>query len=183
MQPLKNLAKDVSAALLLLHHIGKQSEEAQSGNKAYRGRGASVVGALSRLVLLLTPDKHEKGRVFLSCPKSKGPCFEDLVMKLDPDSRWFTVTDETPPKEISSYELVVSTVIGFSREVKRKEIDQALRSRLSVSSITRELSEALKRGDLESPKHAWYRAPANAHMLSPISNDELNIQNAFSIAA
>ena len=104
-------------------------------------------------------------------------------MKLDPDSRWFTVTDETPPKEISNYELVVSTVIGFSREVKRKEIEEALHGRLSASTITRELSEAVKRRVLEIPKHGWYQASANAHLLNPIDNDELNKQNAFSIAA
>jgi hypothetical protein len=56
MRPLAKLASDTGAAILLLHHIGKLSEDAQGGTKAYRGRGASAFGAAARLVLLLKPD-------------------------------------------------------------------------------------------------------------------------------
>jgi RecA-family ATPase len=43
MKPLAKLASDTGAAILLLHHIGKLSEDSQASTKAYRGRGASAI--------------------------------------------------------------------------------------------------------------------------------------------
>lgn len=88
MTPLKILGKEANAAVLLLHHIGKQSEDATAINAAYSGRGGSNFGALSRTVIKLsTPDKAEKSRIVFSVAKSKGFHLPDLMMKLDKDSR------------------------------------------------------------------------------------------------
>ncbi|HEX8609285.1 MAG TPA: hypothetical protein VF679_11650, partial [Pedobacter sp.] len=63
----------------------------------------------------------------------------------------------------SNYELVVSTVKGFGRLMKRKEIDAALKDKMSDSTITRNLAEAVTRKDLLSPKYGSY-APPQEHI-------------------
>ena len=84
MKPLASVAKETGAAVLLIHHIGKQSEDAQAGVAAYRGRGASATGTFARLVLVMNQDKIDRDRVVLTCAKSKGRRFEDTSLKLDP---------------------------------------------------------------------------------------------------
>ncbi len=52
MKPLRKLAKQTNSAILLLHHTGKFNE-GFSPTGAYKGRGASAFGALSRTVWTL----------------------------------------------------------------------------------------------------------------------------------
>ncbi len=71
MNPLKRLAREANCGVIFTHHIGK-SGETQSGEGAYKGRGASAFGALSRTVFTLEKDAGKgAGYVVLSCPKSK----------------------------------------------------------------------------------------------------------------
>src|SRR5581483_9429545 len=71
-QPLQKLARQTNAAILVLHHVGKRSEDSQSPERVYRGRGASASGAFARAVWILTPDPAIEGVVTLSCVKAKG---------------------------------------------------------------------------------------------------------------
>ncbi len=114
MKPLAKLASDTGAAVLLLHHIGKLSEDSQASTKAYRGRGASAIGAAARMVLLLKQDANNPDLVSLSCAKVKGKKFSDTLLKLDRDARWFVNTYKTPPKELTSYQRVVEGVRGLA---------------------------------------------------------------------
>jgi RecA-family ATPase len=159
MQPLKSLAKDVNAAVLLLHHIGKQNEDGRTSVGAYAGRGGSAIGALSRSVALLKTDTQDPERVVFSVPKAKGYRLEPLLMRLDRDARWFIPTNETVTPQPTNYELVVSTVKSFGEPVKRKEIDAALNGKMAAATITRNLEEAVSRGDLIKPKFGYYGAP------------------------
>jgi hypothetical protein len=173
MKPLACLAKETNAAILLLHHIGKQSEDAQAGIKAYRGRGASALGAAARYVLVLTQHPNSPNRVVLTCAKSKGISFPDTVMKLDSNGRWFTTTDEDAPKVPSSYERVVETVKGFNREVSRADIEEALKS-LSASTIGKRLKSAVEIGDLRSPKYGFYCSSEVAHLPVTVDDDQVS---------
>jgi RecA-family ATPase len=159
MQPLKSLAKDVNSAVLLLHHVGKQNEDGRTNVGAYAGRGGSNIGALSRSVALLKTDTQDTERVVFSVPKAKGFRLEPLLMRLDRDTRWFVPSNETVLPRQTSYETVISTVRSFGQPVKRKEIDAALKGKMGVSTITRNLDEALSREDLVSPKYGYYEAP------------------------
>lgn len=159
MQPLKKLAKDANAAVLLLHHIGKQNEDGRANVGAYAGRGGSNIGALSRTVALLKTDTSDLERVVFSVPKAKGFRLEPLLMKLDHESRWFIPTNQPVPPQLTGYQIVVSTVNGFEQPVKRKEIDEALKGKMSKATITRHLDEAEQRGDIRKPKYGYYGAP------------------------
>jgi RecA-family ATPase len=163
MQPLKKLAKDVGAVVWLLHHVGKQNEDGQTKVGAYLGRGGSNIGALSRTVTVLKADKLDPDRVIFSVAKAKGYHQEPVLMLLDRDARWFVPTNETLPHEPNNYELVVSTVKGFGRSMKRKEIAAALKGIMSESTITRLLNEAVTRRDLHSPKYGYF-APSQEHI-------------------
>jgi RecA-family ATPase len=161
MQPLKKLAKDANAAVLLLHHVGKQNEDGRTSVGAYAGRGGSAIGALSRSVALLKIDAQDPERIVFSVPKAKGYRLEPLLMRLDHEARWFIPTNEAVTPRPTSYELVVSTVKSCGEPVKRKEIDATLKGEISVATIGRNLEEAVSRGDLINPKYGFYAAPEN----------------------
>jgi hypothetical protein len=167
MRPLDLLAKETNSAVLVLHHVGKQSEESLVAVRAYRGRGASAIGAHARLVLLLQRDSRDKECVVLSCAKVKGERFDDVLLRLDNNSRWFYLMDESPEPIQSKYQLVVDTVRAFNQPTSRKEIEKSLIGRVSSSNLTVHLKEAIRRGDLKSPIRGIYES-ANAQMLSSI---------------
>lgn len=174
MRPLAKLASDTGAAILLLHHIGKLSEDAQAGTKAYRGRGASAIGAAARLVLLLKQDSNDPDHVSLSCAKAKGKKFSDVLLRLHRDARWFENTHKAPVKELSGYQRVVETVRGFSRVVKRSEIEKALKHLISAQQIGRHLTSAVNRGDLIRTKYGHYLTPEDAQSLDAIDDEQVS---------
>lgn len=174
MGPLAKLATDTGAAILLVHHIGKQSEDSQAGTKAYRGRGASVIGARARLVLLLKQDPHDESLVSLTCAKAKGRKFADVLLRLNNDTRWFTNTGKTPPREPSAYERVIETVRGLGRAVKRSEIDAKLKDIISESQAGKHLKTAADRGELIRNKRGYYSTPENAQVLNAIDNEQMS---------
>lgn len=174
MKPLAKLASDTGAAVLLLHHIGKLSEDSQAGTKAYRGRGASAIGAAARMVLLLKQDANNPDLVSLSCAKVKGKKFSDTLLKLDRDARWFVNTYKTPPKELTSYQRLVEVVKGFGRPVKRSEIVKALNAVISPQQIGKYLTATVERGDLVSPKYGYYSTPEDAQSLDAIDDEQVS---------
>jgi hypothetical protein len=173
MRPLMKLAMDTEAAILLVHHIGKQSEDSQSGTKAYRGRGASVTGTFPRLVLMMKQDTNDRSLVSLTCAKVKGKPFSDTLLRLT-DSRWFKNTGKPPVREPSSYERVVKYVKEFGRAVKRSEIDEALKDLISDSTIGKHLKAAVERGDLIPTRYGHYAAPEDAQSLDAIDDEQVS---------
>lgn len=169
MQPLKNLARDANGAVLLTHHIGKpKSEEGVIGSHAYKGRGASNFGALARSVVTITaPDRNDTERVIVALPKAKGYRMKPLVLKLNPRTRWFEVTDEIPTNEFTCLNGVVSVV---SSKKKTGEIVNALRGKCSRRAVEQALTIALKRKVLTKPQRGVYE-PHKPHSL--IGNEEL----------
>lgn len=167
MIPLKTLAKKADAAVLLLHHSGKFSE-GLAPQGAYKGRGASALGALSRTVLNLQRDESGDNRVVLSCPKSKGMVFTKKMLELNPDTRWFSAKEEVV-KELESvpYKKVVDFVREAGRIVRRKEIDNE--TGIRDASLTRILKKAVLNADIDNPKHGHYscsNAQQNNHELA-----------------
>lgn len=158
MRPLDALARATGAAVLVLHHIGKQSEDARAGVDAYRGRGASALGGHARLVLLLTPDTKDERFVTLKCAKSKGDKFKPVLLRLD-EGRWFAASSGGPSPKQSNYELVTATVTAFGRPVKRKEIIAELKGRVSPSDIDRQLNAAKEHGALVKVERGCWAVP------------------------
>lgn len=159
MSPLASLALASEAGVLLLHHIGKYNEDSQSGIRAYRGRGASAGGAAARLVLLITPEPGAPDRVVLSCAKSKGTRFDDTILELDREARWFRATREAPPKRPDHYETVVGIVRAESKPMRRAGIVKRFEGKLTSRSVERILADAVSAGDLYQPSRGTYAIP------------------------
>jgi len=176
MKPLANFAKETNAAVLLLHHVGKQSEESQTRNTAYRARGASALGAAARMTLLLNAHPSNRQGVILHCAKSKGARFEDVVLRLNEETRWFSPTNEPPLRTMSSYERVVTAVRNHGGVIQRKELD-ALLPQISKTTITRQLREAEKLGDLVKPKIGHYCARELSQMVGTIDIEQMTNHN------
>jgi hypothetical protein len=163
MQPLKNLARDANGAVLLAHHIGKpKSEEAIIGSHAYKGRGASNFGALARSVVTITaPDRTDPEHVIVALPKAKGYRMKPLVLRLNPHTRWFEVTDEVPADEFTCLNGVMSVV---STKTKTAEIVNALRGKCSRRAVEQALNTAVKRKLLVKAQRGVYE-PQKPHSL------------------
>jgi hypothetical protein len=162
MSPLKQLAKVSNSVVWLQHHIGKQSEESAASVNAYRGRGASNLGGLARAVIALTvPDRKERERVVLSVAKAKGYRLDDVVMRLDPDSRWFSVTDEKPPVVTTPLDDVVACVTETGR-AKTADIVGAFAGMYGRRTVEDALAKAEARGLLNKPQRGWYEPPQSA---------------------
>lgn len=167
MTPLKNLARAANAVVWFQHHIGKQGEEAAASVNAYRGRGASNFGALSRSVIALTvPDKTERERVTLSVVKAKGYRLDDKVMRLDRDTRWFSVTDEKPPVAVTPLDDVVAYVME-NGGAQKADIARAFAGKYGVRTVEGALTDAYNRRLLDKPKRGWYAPPQTAPSASP----------------
>ena len=84
-----------------------------------------------------------------------------LVLKLNPHSRWFEVTDEIPAVESTCLNSVVSVV---SSKKKTGEIVDALRGKCSRRAVEQALHVAVKRKLLAKPQHGVYE-PQKPHAL------------------
>ena len=154
IQPLKTLAKKTNSAVLMLHHTGKYNEGSPQATDAYKGRGASALGALCRTVFNL---KEQKGKIVLSCSKIKGEKFQDTDLKLDQNLRWFKVMENTVIEPIGNYQKVIDFVKSAGNPVKREEILNSLK--MEDATLTRHLGYAVKNGDLIKPKYGYYSVP------------------------
>lgn len=116
MSPLNDLARTSGAAVILIHH--KSGKNQQSGDRSSHGRGASSFGDAPRLVVDIDPVRDATGRkiddhIIVNCGKLKGRPFDDVVLKLDFDTRWFTRTDFEAPTEEVMFDKVVELVTGM----------------------------------------------------------------------
>jgi hypothetical protein len=170
MQPLKNLGRKANAVVLLLHHTGKFIEGSFQAEDAYKGRGASAFGALSRVVFNLKQPKELKGNVALSCSKVKGQKFSPVEMELNENTRWFRVIASLSDKKKTKVDVKYDAVVNFVREavittgkgVKRGEIVKGLTGQVGVATVGRKLDSAVAAGDLiKSEEYGHYSVPLN----------------------
>jgi RecA-family ATPase len=174
MQPLKMLAREANGALLLAHHIGKpRGEEGSTGTHAYKGRGASNFGCLARsVVTMAAPNRSDAERVIVALPKAKGYRMKDVVLRLDPQTRWFKVADETPPETSNCLREVVALVKG---EMKTREIVEAFKGRYSKRAVEDALTEAVKRPFLKKLRQGLY-APLDSADSTPSYSECGNVE-------
>jgi hypothetical protein len=154
MRPLKQLAKDVGAAVIATHHIGKPKiEEGQAKEASFRGRGASSFADMARLVLNLEKDSVDQ-TVTLVCAKVKGAKFTDLKFKLDLETRWFESQGEC--REVTNYSLLLE-MFADGREYSTKEVVDEFNGVMSVRNTKSYLNKAVENKDLEKVRHGIYQ--------------------------
>lgn len=161
MRPLKALARTLGAAVWFSHHRGK-SNETQSSEKSYHGRGASAFGGLSRWVLNLER-ASEKGPdyVVLSSSKSKGASIEPTLLQLNRDTGWFEVCADQP--SVAS-QLTAQDVATFILErmsdvenVTTKEVKKRF-SGFGERTVDNRLNDASRLGLIEPVSRGHWRA-------------------------
>jgi hypothetical protein len=153
IKPLKHVARQTGAALVVVHHIGKAGETGDR-SKLYSGRGASAFAAAARSIYNLEALKDGTGKrvdnhVVLSCAKIKGKPFDDIVFELDFGRRWFEPADIVLPDETSRQEQIWAVI---DRPMKRKEIKEALADLgqdVSDSTLSRAIKLGIKTGKLK----------------------------------
>jgi RecA-family ATPase len=154
MRPLKQLAKDVNAAVFATHHIGKpKGEEGQTKEASFRGRGASSFADMARLVLNLEKNSIDQ-TVNLVCAKVKGARFTDLKLKLNQETRWFESQGEC--REITNYSLLIE-MFDDGKEYSTKEIVEELDGVMSVRNTKSYLNKAVENGELKKVRHGIYQ--------------------------
>jgi hypothetical protein len=154
MRPLRQLAKDCNSALIATHHIGKpKSEEGQVKEASFRGRGASSMADLGRIILNLEKDSLGEF-VILSCAKVKGTKFTDVKFKLNSVTRWFESQGES--KEVTNYELILE-MFADGNPYTTKEAVEEFDGVIAERTLKRLLDEAVKRNDLQKIKRGLYQ--------------------------
>jgi hypothetical protein len=156
MKPLLKLARQLDCAVLMANHIGKsRSEEGSAGEKVHKPRGASSFPGYAASVFVLTTDTSDPDAVKLACAKRKSGANYKVGLKLSRATRWFAALG-VATRAPTNYELVIRTVRDAGTLVKRRAIDDALKGKVPVRTITRHLNEAASRGELISPKKGVY---------------------------
>ncbi len=169
MRPLKRLAKDVDAAVLVAHHIGKpKGEEGQTKEASFRGRGASSFADMSRLILNLEKNGIDE-TVSLICAKVKGAKFTDLKLKLNPETRWYESQGEC--REVTNYSLLME-MFADGREYSTKEVIEEFEGVMSARNTKSYLGKAVKNNDLKKVKHGIYQIVSNLQNTIQFENVE-----------
>lgn len=154
MRPLKKLAKDVDSALKATHHIGKpKSEEGQTKETSFRGRGASSFADMSRLVLNLEKN-YVNDCVTLQCAKVKGPKFDDVKFKLNPEARWFEALGES--KEDNGYRFFLQ-MLNDGDTYKTGELVKKFEQVIPERTVKRYLEKAVENKDFQKIKRGVYQ--------------------------
>lgn len=162
-RPLRKLARDCNAGMLINHHVGKRAEDSQTPERVYRGRGASASGGAARAVWLLIPDATTPGLVRLACVKAKGDTPADVTLQHNPQTRWMDVGHAAPPTP-TPYQQVVGVFNG--QPMKRAAVLEKLQG-WKPATVDRYLKEAVERGDLDKSPGGIYRKPQKPQNPTP----------------
>jgi putative DNA primase/helicase len=159
LKPLRNLAQNVGASLIAVHHIGKsRSEGANQTEGAYKGRGASAFGAYATAVFNLYADKSDTSLITLDCAKRKdgGENFSRLF-KLNLSLRWFQpVNSSQMQKILTNEELILEVFHTLNRPLKRGEIVKELAGKVAQTAVDRWLKDATDKQILVKAQHGFY---------------------------
>jgi replicative DNA helicase len=147
LNPLKRLAREANCAVVFTHHIGK-ANETQTGEAAYRGRGASAFGALSRVIFTLEKDSAKGPEyVVLSCAKAKGESIQPTLMRLNILTRWFEVCQEAPTaKPVAPTAQEIADFVAEQEQARTEDIATHFKGRASARTIVYRVTEAERLG-------------------------------------
>lgn len=155
MKPLQQLSTASNAVVLFAHHIGKAGSEEGSAANNYRARGASAFEGMSLAVIQLDKKKTPSGeRVStLNFSKVKDEQPEELVLKLNPDTRWFEI-DETSIAYNSWDENYMRMIELIDKPMTAKEIRD--KAKLTKATCDRYLRRAVHEKKLHKLQRGVY---------------------------
>jgi hypothetical protein len=176
MKKLTAMALKLNCAIVFLHHIGKQKlEEGQTAQAVHRARGASAYSGFSHAIFGLLPHASDQALNVLECAKVKGEKFVDRIIKLEPETRWFSNIGEAE-KPLTPQQQIVGIFNG--KPLKTAEIKKQFPS-LAESTIEKALKAALNSGEIEKVGQGTYRKKAKndetVKTVRPIGNTESTV--------
>lgn len=157
-RPLQKLARKNNCAIVIIHHYGKNKANDQMP-ELYAGRGASASGGAARTTVSLKQEKAIPELITVKCTKTKGEPFPDTVLRLDKETRWFSLSIIAPSRPKTNYDLVVEWVINQSRNVKLSEVLREFVNTIPERRVKEILADAVSCGDLEKTGRGIYCAP------------------------
>ena len=158
LKPLRNLARKVKAALLIIHHIGKSgSEGGNQSDNIYRSRGASALGCHATAVFNLTAKKDDPSLITLECVKRKdGQPATSTMLRLNLTSRWFELVPNVQTKQSPSAE-IQQLLKANKNGLKRADIVKALKGKVPERTIDRCLKDGVQNGTIGKSKRGIYK--------------------------
>lgn len=162
LKPLLKLARKLNCVVVLVHHIGKaRLEEGTTQETAHRGRGASAWADFSTSIFNLEADPKDQKVVRVFCAKQKSGDNYTVTMRLNPFTRWFSMTMDSACAPQTRYEQFRSQMSGT---MKRAEIIEAA-STIGIPEGTAEkyLAEAERLGHCSKKErgvYEWQDSPA-----------------------
>lgn len=155
MKPLQQLSTISNSVVLFAHHIGKAGSEEGSAANNYRARGASAFEGMSLAVIQLDKKKKPTGeRVStLNYSKVKDEQPEELILKLNPESRWFEI-DENAVAYNSSDENFMKMLEMIDKPMTAKEIRE--KANLTKATCDRYIRRAVFEKKLRKVQRGLY---------------------------
>jgi hypothetical protein len=111
------------------------------------------------LVLTLTPDSKNRSIVTLSCAKSKGDDFEDLMLRLNQDSRRFVPVESSVTTKLDGYQQMLAAARTLEPPFTRRSVVESLEGVMSSSTVDKNLKAACRREDLRKLNQGLYDFP------------------------
>jgi DNA-binding transcriptional ArsR family regulator len=158
MKTLIRLARDLNCLIVIVHHIGKaKAEEGVTREPAHRGRGASASADFASAIFNLE-HSPTSNLVTLTCAKRKTGSGEnyEVAMKLDQDSRWFSLTSDAPPRPLTKREMVLS-ILSETDSLPTSGVEQILAGKMSERTVRNHLAELVKDGLVTQPKYGYWK--------------------------
>jgi AAA domain len=160
MNPLVRLAAETNAAILFAHHDGKYGlEKSHNSAVVHKFRGASTMGDVSRVILMLT--KKNTDTIQLTAAKTKGAIIPPTTFRLDPVTR--SLIDVTNLREKSSNKPLVSSRMEPNRSYSIAELTNSFFPDQTERTTQRDMDDEIEAGFIVKNKRGDYRLfPNNA---------------------
>ena len=158
VRPFNQFAQASNAAVMWIHHMGKNNGE--QGDAMFKSRGASSKSAGVRLQMNLEPaSKDDNTFIMLQCAKLKGyEKFPDTKFYYDRDRRWFVDPQVAQVKQVTLEEKLYD-FLNQGMPMNGVQI-KAEFSSISPATIYRTLTRLELAGKVEIPKYGQYIAVA-----------------------
>jgi hypothetical protein len=171
--PIRRLTKHCDVAALLVHHEGRGKNQNKVHDSQYRGRGATSLMDASRYQIAMIPfDPDKRGPTKIVNAKNKGYGFDEVVMTLDEDTRWFSPSEAPPPPPAPKVaDMIVDVLNQSSAAGMTPDEISGLIMGVTKRTIERRLPELLKSGRIVKVKTGVYRSGSPPVSASPPAED------------
>lgn len=172
--PIRRFTKHCNVSALLVHHEGRGKNQTKVHDTQYRTRGATALPDASRYQIAMIPfDPDKRGPTKIVNAKNKGYGFEEVVMTLDEETRWFTPSEAPPPPAAPKVADMIVDVLNQSANPNGITPDEISGMIMGVTkrTIERALPRLVKDGRILKVKTGVYRSAQTPSNDPPPADD------------